>query len=135
MACCCRVLQNVHPSYLYGVVRQNHMPDCRIVPSVDRCPVGMQHIADLFPGHVNMVYIGQASDLAKRLNQHLIGKDWWESAIILTTQSKFFNRSDIDYLEAVLINRAKAIGRLDSDNKQKGNTYNPDKFRKVLLVG
>jgi len=33
-----------------------------------------------------MVYVGQSSDLAKRLSQHIAGKDWWDSAIILTTK-------------------------------------------------
>ncbi len=35
----------------------------------------------------DMVYVGQSSDLAKRLSQHISGKDWWDSAIILTTNS------------------------------------------------
>ena len=34
----------------------------------------------------DMVYVGQSSDLAKRLTQHISGKDWWDSAIILTTK-------------------------------------------------
>ena len=42
------------------------------------------------------VYVGQSSDLAKRLNQHLMKKDWWTSAVILTTKDNSLNRSDID---------------------------------------
>ena len=29
----------------------------------------------------NKVYVGQSSDLAKRVKQHLAGKDWWERVI------------------------------------------------------
>lgn len=81
----------------------------------------------------DMVYIGQSSDLAKRITQHTIGKDWWESAIILTTKDDSLNHSDIDYLESVLIEKALKNNRLDCDNKTKGNPVKVDKFRKVFL--
>ena len=42
-------------------------------------------------------------------------------------------RSDIDYLEYVLIECAFAIDKLDCDNKKKGNPPKVDKFRKVIL--
>lgn len=80
-----------------------------------------------------MVYVGQASDLKIRLNQHLTGKDWWQSAVILTTKDDSFTHSDIDYLENILIDKAFNIDRLDCDNKQKGNPTKVDKFRKVVL--
>lgn len=81
----------------------------------------------------SMVYVGQSSDLAKRLTQHTIGKDWWESAVILTTKDDNLTRSDIDYLEYVLIERAFSIDKLDCDNKKKGNPPKVDKFRRVIL--
>lgn len=34
----------------------------------------------------SMVYVGQSSDLSKRITQHTVGKDWWESVVILTTK-------------------------------------------------
>ncbi len=80
-----------------------------------------------------MVYIGQSSDLAKRISQHIVGKDWWESVVILTTKDDSLNHSDIDYLETVLIEKAKKNNRLDCDNKKKGNDPKVDKFRKVIL--
>lgn len=81
----------------------------------------------------DMVYIGQASDLSKRIKQHKIGKSWWEQVIILTTSDDSLNKSDIDYLEASLIGKANSVGRLDSDNKNKGNKKKVDKFREVFL--
>ncbi|MCR5204591.1 MAG: GIY-YIG nuclease family protein [Lachnospiraceae bacterium] len=81
----------------------------------------------------DMVYVGQASDLAKRLSQHLLGKEWWQNAVILTTTDDSLNHSDIDYIEYVLIDKAFAIERLDCDNKKKGNPPKVDKFRKVIL--
>ena len=81
----------------------------------------------------DMVYVGQASDLKKRINQHKVGKEWWESVVILTTKGDDLNHSDIDYLEAVLIDKAYKIGRLDVDNKNKGNPKKVSKFREVFL--
>lgn len=81
----------------------------------------------------DMVYVGQSSDLSKRIKQHLDGKDWWEKVVILTTNDNSLNRSDIDYLEAVLISKAVKVGRLSSDNKNKGNKKKIDKFRKCEM--
>lgn len=81
----------------------------------------------------NMVYVGQASDLSKRIKQHIIGKSWWERVVILTTSDDSLNRSDIDYIEAKLINKASKIGRLDCDNKTSGNKQKVSKFRGVEL--
>ena len=79
------------------------------------------------------VYVGQAQDLKKRIKQHLSGKDWWKKVILLTTNNDSFTRSDIDYLESVLIDKADKTSSLDSDNKNKGNTPKVDKNRKVIL--
>ena len=81
----------------------------------------------------DMVYVGQSSDLAKRLTQHISGKDWWESVVILTTKDDSLNHSDIDFLENVLIERAFAIKKLDCDNRKSGNPPKVDVFRKVYL--
>ena len=81
----------------------------------------------------NMVYVGQSSDLAKRITQHTVGKDWWESVVILTTKDDSLTHSDIDYLESVLIDKAFKINRLDCDNKNKGNNPKVSKFQKVVL--
>ena len=81
----------------------------------------------------DMVYVGQASDLSKRINQHKVGKDWWERVLILTTKGDDLNHSDIDYLEAALIEKAFKVGRLDLDNKNRGNPQKVSKFREVFL--
>lgn len=81
----------------------------------------------------DMVYVGQSSDLAKRITQHTVGKDWWTSVVILTTKDDSLNHSDIDFLEYNLIELAQSINKLDCDNKKKGNVPKVDKFRKVVL--
>lgn len=79
------------------------------------------------------VYIGQSKNLQQRIGQHLLGKDWWETVAILTTKDDTFNKSDIDYLENILIEKAKELNTLDVDNIKKGNPAKVDKFRSVTL--
>lgn len=81
----------------------------------------------------NRVYVGQSSDLARRLNEHLDGKDWWDSALVLTTSNDSFDHTDIDYLESQLIARATSIDGLNCDNRNRGNPPKVNKFREVLL--
>ena len=80
-----------------------------------------------------MVYVGQASNLKTRINQHLVGKDWWERVILLTTSNDSLNKSDIDYLESVLIQKAIECDKLDCDNKNTGNKQKVTKFRSIEL--
>ncbi len=79
------------------------------------------------------VYVGQSSDLARRIAEHMSAKEWWESVVILTTKDDSLNHTDIDWLETSLIEKARFIGRLDCDNKQKGNPVKVDRFREVAL--
>ncbi len=81
----------------------------------------------------NRVYVGQSSDLARRLAQHVTGKDWWTSAVVLTTKDNSLGHSDIDWLESTLIEKARFVGRLDCDNLQRGNPVKVDRFREVWL--
>ena len=67
----------------------------------------------------NMVYIGQSSDLSRRINQHTIGKEWWTSVLIFTTKDDSLTRTDIDYLEYILIEKANSTKGLNCDNKNK----------------
>lgn len=81
----------------------------------------------------HQVYVGQASDLERRTRQHLTDKDWWNKVILMTTKDDSFNSSDIDYLEASLIDLAREAGKSDSDNKKKGNPRKVDEFRQAEL--
>lgn len=81
----------------------------------------------------NTVYVGQSSDLSKRISQHISGKEWWDRVVILTTTDDSFTHTDIDYLESMLIAKAVRVGRLDCDNKNKGNKPKVSKFNKIIL--
>lgn len=81
----------------------------------------------------NKVYVGQSRDLAQRINQHIKGKDWWERAVILTTADNHFTKSDIDYLEYVLIQKAFKNGTLDCDNKREEKEPKTNKSDRLSL--
>lgn len=66
----------------------------------------------------NQVYVGQSSELKQRIEQHLLGKDWWEKVFLFTTSNNSLDKSGIDYLESKLIDKAKANNKLSSDNKK-----------------
>jgi len=79
------------------------------------------------------VYVGQSTNLRTRIEQHILGKEWWERAILLTTKDDSLNRSDIDYLESVLIQKALMYNTLDSENKNKGNKQKLDRFQREIM--
>lgn len=79
------------------------------------------------------VYVGQAVDLERRTKQHLADKDWWNQVVLMTTKDDSFTASDIDYLEASLIDLAINAGTSDSDNKKMGNRQKVDEFRQAEL--
>ncbi len=81
----------------------------------------------------NKVYVGQSGNLKHRIEQHLIGKDWWEKVVLLTKKDNSLERSDIDYLEARLIGLATECGTIDIENKTKGNAINKKRFDIQLL--
>lgn len=81
----------------------------------------------------NRVYIGQSSDLSKRLSQHMAGKDWWENAVVLTTKDDSLDHTDIDWLESTLIKRARSIASLKCDNRQRGNPVKVTRFKEAFL--
>lgn len=55
----------------------------------------------------DLVYIGEAEEILKRLNQHLIQKDFWHEAIVFVSKDDNLNKAHIKYLE----NRLYAIAR------------------------
>lgn len=61
-------------------------------------------------------YIGEGEDIAARIRTHDVRKDWWTSAVLVTTAANKLNKAHVQYLEARLIAAARAIGRVPLDN-------------------
>lgn len=66
-----------------------------------------------------LAYIGEAEDVSDRIRNHDSSKDWWNSAILITSAANNLNKAHVKYLEARLIEEARAIGKIALVN---GNT-------------
>ena len=79
------------------------------------------------------VYVGEASDLHKRIKQHDKGKGWWNKAVLITTTDDSLDQTDINYLEASIIEIAKNQKKYKCENKQTGNKKKLDDMKKAEL--
>lgn len=66
-----------------------------------------------------LAYIGEGEDISDRIRNHDSKKDWWTTAILVTTAANNLNKAHVKYLEARLIEEARAVGRIGLEN---GNT-------------
>jgi hypothetical protein len=61
----------------------------------------------------DVIYIGEAENIIKRLSQHLNEKDYWNEAVVLISKDDNLNKAHIKYLEnrlhqiAIKVNRYK----------------------------
>ncbi|MFZ6050758.1 GIY-YIG nuclease family protein [Halocola ammonii] len=63
-----------------------------------------------------LVYIGEAESVFKRLVQQLSSKDFWHEAIVFISKDENLNKAHIKYLENRLHDKAKQINRYQIDN-------------------
>lgn len=78
------------------------------------------------PG-ITRVYIGSGNSVAERIEQSAKKRDFWETAITVTTSDDDMSKGHAEYLEARLILLASQAGRVVMDNGTK-----PDSDRRRL---
>jgi hypothetical protein len=61
-------------------------------------------------------YIGEGEDISERIRNHDTRKDWWTSAVLVTSTANNLHKAHVKYLEARLIEEARGIGRVTLDN-------------------
>ena len=64
----------------------------------------------------DVVYIGEAENIIKRLSQHLNEKDYWNEAIVFISKDENLNKAHIMYLENRLHQIASSINRYEVKN-------------------
>lgn len=64
----------------------------------------------------DLVYIGEAESILKRLIQHLDKKDFWNEAIVIISKDENLNKAHIKYLESRLYEIATDSGRYNIAN-------------------
>lgn len=62
------------------------------------------------------IYVGQAEDVAKRLDSHERKKDFWDRAVVFVSANNALNKAHITWIEAKLIELAKLRGQCVLDN-------------------
>jgi predicted GIY-YIG superfamily endonuclease len=68
-----------------------------------------------------LAYIGQSSNLEKRLASHNREKDFWERAIVLITKTQNFTQTHALFLEWFCIQRTKDVARYKLSNGNAGS--------------
>ena len=61
-------------------------------------------------------YIGEAEELRTRLQDHVKKKEWWDTAVLVTTTANNLHKAHIKYLEARLYEIALSDGSVQLDN-------------------
>ncbi|TPE53929.1 GIY-YIG nuclease family protein [Amaricoccus solimangrovi] len=62
------------------------------------------------------VYIGSGNSVAERIRQSAVKREFWETAIAVTTSDDDLSKGHAEYLEARLIEIARKAGRVVLDN-------------------
>ncbi len=65
---------------------------------------------------VTRAYIGSGNSVAERIKQSALKRDFWETAITITTSDNDLSKGHAEYLEARLIEITGAAGRVTLDN-------------------
>lgn len=73
------------------------------------------------------VYIGSGNSVAERIKQSALKRDFWETAITITTSDDDLSKGHAEYLEARLIQVTGQAGRVALDNSTQ-----PDTLRRRL---
>lgn len=64
-------------------------------------------------------YIGESESVRKRIAEHDIKLDWWQTALLITTSSDALHKAHVKYLESRMVEDARKAGMFELDN---GNT-------------
>ncbi|MCB5198250.1 GIY-YIG nuclease family protein [Loktanella sp. TSTF-M6] len=63
-----------------------------------------------------LAYIGEGEDMRERLKSHVVNKDWWNEAILITTSANNLHKAHVKYLESRLVELAKQVGHTPLEN-------------------
>ena len=66
-----------------------------------------------------LAYIGEAEDISDRIRSHDARRDWWTTAVLVTSAANNLNKAHVKYLEARLVEVARTVGKVPLEN---GNT-------------
>ena len=81
-----------------------------------------------------LLYVGEAENCAVRLKQHNKAKDFWNTAIVIISKTKYFTKTHIKFLEWYCHEEAKKTGRFKMENASiPSKPYTPEPIQADLL--
>ena len=91
---------------------------------------------------VPLIYVGEGEDISERIKSHDARKDWWTSAILITTAANNLNKAHVKYLEARLVEESRSVGKIKLENANtptrsgltEADTSNMEAFLEKILV-
>ena len=89
---------------------------------VDRTGVYILSGPDPAKSGMTRVYIGSGNSVAERIEQSAKKRDFWETAITVTTSDDDLSKGHAEYLEARLIRLTAQAGRVTLDNGTQPDT-------------
>lgn len=89
---------------------------------VDRTGIYILSGPDPDKAGVTRAYIGSGNSVAERIKQSALKRDFWETAITITTSDDDLSKGHAEYLEARLIEMTSAAGRVTLDNGTSPDT-------------
>lgn len=87
----------------------------------ESCKPGVYLIYNENASDDSLLYIGEGDPVLPRLLDHNIKKDFWTCAIVFTSKDENLTKTQIQYLEAKLIETAIKCKRIKLENIQKAN--------------
>jgi len=63
-----------------------------------------------------LLYIGESDDIGQRIKNHDSNKQWWTTAVFITSNGDQLNKAHVKYLESRLIEKAKQVNKIKLDN-------------------
>jgi len=63
-----------------------------------------------------LAYIGEGEDISDRIRNHDTKKDWWSTAVLVTSAANNLHKAHAKYLEARLIEEARSVKRINLEN-------------------
>lgn len=89
---------------------------------VDRTGVYILSGPDPDKAGATRTYIGSGNSVAERIKQSALKRDFWETAITVTTSDDDLSKGHAEYLEARLIELTSQAGRVTLDNGTQPDT-------------
>ena len=81
-----------------------------------------------------LLYVGEGEDIGDRIKSHDVKKDWWTTAVLITSAANNLNKAHAKYLESRLVEEARRIdcflantrpAKAAADTATSGNTESP----------